>query len=176
MEANSNTMESGAQGLGKILLEISQLDHILALFVSAKGDLGVDRLGCRFGENSQLLMVLTTSLPILVPCVLFLVWRRGGSALSKPLEKSIPLVKEDEEDDSGKKKVTCFLWDSDRDSGRIFHGTFRICFLLPFKRKVAAVSFMRGDLFSFAGHRRWRSLAQHRSARHVIRRSIWLIN
>lgn len=40
MQANSNTVESGAQGLGKSLLEISRLDHILALFVSGKGDLG----------------------------------------------------------------------------------------------------------------------------------------
>jgi hypothetical protein len=109
MEANSNTVESDAQGMGKILLEISRLDHILALFVSGKGDLGVDGLDCRFGENSQLLMVLTNSLAILVACVLFLVWRRGGSALSKPLEKPTPLVKVDEEDDSGKKKGMVFF-------------------------------------------------------------------
>lgn len=113
MQANSNTVESGAQGLGKSLLEISRLDHILALFVSGKGDLGgLMDSAVVLGENSQLLMVLTTSLAVLVACVLFLVWRRGGTAPSKPPEKPTPLVKEEEEeeeDDSGKKKVTVFF-------------------------------------------------------------------
>jgi len=113
MQANSNTVESGAQGLGKSLLEISRLDYVLALFVNGKGDLGA-MMGSAvvLRENSQLLMVLTTSLAVLIGCVLFLVWRRGGSAPSKPPEKPTPLVKEEEEeeeDDSGKKKVTVFF-------------------------------------------------------------------
>lgn len=113
MQANSNTVESGAQGLGKSLLEISRLDYVLALFVNGKGDLGA-MMGSAvvLRENSQLLMVLTTSLAVLIGCVLFFVWRRGGSAPSKPPEKPTPLVKEEEEeeeDDSGKKKVTVFF-------------------------------------------------------------------
>lgn len=113
MQANSNTVESGTQGLGKSLLEISRLDHFLALFVNGK-DLG-EIMGSTvvLGENSQLLMLLSTSLALLVAFVLFFVWRRGGSGPSKPPEKPTPLLREEEEEeeeeDSGKKKVTVFF-------------------------------------------------------------------
>nr|ADE76209.1 unknown [Picea sitchensis] len=70
-----------------------------------RGIWGLMDLAVILGENSQLLMVLTTSMAILVACVLFRVWRRGGSAPWKPSEK----LKEDEEDDSGKNKVTVFF-------------------------------------------------------------------
>ncbi|GLJ43474.1 hypothetical protein SUGI_0903880 [Cryptomeria japonica] len=112
MQSNSNTLEGGSQG--KSLLEISRLDHILALLLNGKGgDLGaMSGSALVLKENSQILMILTTAVAVLVACVFFFVWKRGGSSAQKQPVKPTPLVKEEEEDeeeDSGKKKVTVFF-------------------------------------------------------------------
>nr|AAX59902.1 cytochrome P450 reductase [Taxus chinensis] len=112
MQANSNTVEGASQG--KSLLDISRLDHIFALLLNGKGgDLGaMTGSALILTENSQNLMILTTALAVLVACVFFFVWRRGGSDTQKPAVKPTPLVKEEdeeEEDDSAKKKVTIFF-------------------------------------------------------------------
>nr|AAT76449.1 NADPH:cytochrome P450 reductase [Taxus cuspidata] len=112
MQANSNTVEGASQG--KSLLDISRLDHIFALLLNGKGgDLGaMTGSALILTENSQNLMILTTALAVLVACVFFFVWRRGGSDTQKPAVRPTPLVKEEdeeEEDDSAKKKVTIFF-------------------------------------------------------------------
>ncbi|XP_022867604.1 NADPH--cytochrome P450 reductase-like [Olea europaea var. sylvestris] len=64
-------------------------------------------------ENRDLMMVLTTSVALLIGCVVVLVWRRAaGSAkkLVEPPKLVIPkAVAELEEVDDGKKKVTIFF-------------------------------------------------------------------
>uniref|UniRef100_A0A0C9S5L9 NADPH--cytochrome P450 reductase n=1 Tax=Wollemia nobilis TaxID=56998 RepID=A0A0C9S5L9_9CONI len=112
MQTNSNTVES-AQGLGKSLLEISRLDHILALLLNGKGDLGAmagSALVLR--ENQQLLMILTSVLVALIGCVVLFVWRKGGSEGQKQPPKPTPLMRDEEdeeEEDSDRKKVTVFF-------------------------------------------------------------------
>ncbi|KAK4431962.1 NADPH--cytochrome [Sesamum alatum] len=63
-------------------------------------------------ENRDLVMVLTTSVAVLIGCVVVLAWRRG-SAKKKPVEPPklvLPkAVAEPEEVDDGKKKVAVFF-------------------------------------------------------------------
>ncbi|KAK6235887.1 hypothetical protein SCA6_011224 [Theobroma cacao] len=62
-------------------------------------------------ENREFVMILTTSIAVLIGCVVVLVWRRSGSQKPKQIEPPKPLiVKEPElEVDDGKKKVTIFF-------------------------------------------------------------------
>nr|QEP99635.1 cytochrome P450 reductase [Panax ginseng] len=64
-------------------------------------------------ENRELLMLLTTSIAILIGCVVVLVWRRSssqGSAKSfEPPKLTISKIEPEEEVDDGKKKVTIFF-------------------------------------------------------------------
>ncbi|KAG2249645.1 hypothetical protein Bca4012_086984 [Brassica carinata] len=66
-------------------------------------------------ENRQLAMIVTTSIAVLIGCIVMLVWRRSGGSSgnsSKRVETTLkPLVikpREDEVDD-GRKKVTIFF-------------------------------------------------------------------
>ncbi|EEF27920.1 cytochrome P450, putative, partial [Ricinus communis] len=64
-------------------------------------------------ENREFVMILTTSIAVLIGCVVVLVWRRSGSQKSKSvaIEPLKPLVvKEPEpEPDDGQKRVTIFF-------------------------------------------------------------------
>ncbi|KAI4381116.1 hypothetical protein MLD38_007224 [Melastoma candidum] len=62
-------------------------------------------------ENRELVMILTTSIAVLIGCVVLLVWRKSGTPKSKTFEPPKPLiVKElDPEVDDGKKRVTIFF-------------------------------------------------------------------
>ncbi|OMO51358.1 Oxidoreductase FAD/NAD(P)-binding protein [Corchorus olitorius] len=62
-------------------------------------------------ENREFVMILTTSIAVLIGCVVVLVFRRSGSQKSKRIEPPKPLiVKEPEpEVDDGKQKVTIFF-------------------------------------------------------------------
>nr|QRG28714.1 NADPH-cytochrome P450 reductase 2 [Panax ginseng] len=64
-------------------------------------------------ENQELLMLLTTSVAILIGCVVFLLWRRSSSQRSakslEPPKLVIPKIEPEEEVDDGKKKVTIFF-------------------------------------------------------------------
>ena len=60
-------------------------------------------------ENRELMMILTTSVAVLIGCVVVLFWRRQRSA--KPIEQPkwvAPKIEEEPEVDDGKKKVTIF--------------------------------------------------------------------
>lgn len=62
-------------------------------------------------ENREFVMILTTSIAVLIGCVVVLVWRRSGAQKSRKVEPPKPLiVKEPEiQEDDGKKKVTIFF-------------------------------------------------------------------
>ncbi|XP_022153316.1 NADPH--cytochrome P450 reductase-like [Momordica charantia] len=62
-------------------------------------------------ENREFVMILTTSLAVLIGCVVVLVWKRSSGQKTKPFEPPKQLiVKELEpEVDDGKKKVTVFF-------------------------------------------------------------------
>lgn len=62
-------------------------------------------------ENRQFAMIVTTSIAVLIGCIVMLVWRRSGSGNSKRIEPLKPLVikPRDEEIDDGRKKVTIFF-------------------------------------------------------------------
>lgn len=59
-------------------------------------------------ENREFIMVLTTSIALLIGCVVVLIWRRSNGKKAKAVEPVKPLiVKKPEVDmDDGKKKVT----------------------------------------------------------------------
>ncbi|CAH9110383.1 unnamed protein product [Cuscuta europaea] len=64
-------------------------------------------------DNKELMMVLTTSVAVLIGCVVVLVWRRGSSSAKKAVELQKPTVRkaveETDEVDDGRKKVTIFF-------------------------------------------------------------------
>lgn len=64
-------------------------------------------------QNRELLMVFTTSIAVLIGCVVALIWRRSNANKSKPLEVPKRIVErnldDDVEVDDGKKKVTIFF-------------------------------------------------------------------
>uniref|UniRef100_A0AAT9URG5 NADPH--cytochrome P450 reductase n=1 Tax=Mitragyna speciosa TaxID=170351 RepID=A0AAT9URG5_9GENT len=64
-------------------------------------------------ENRELMMILTTSVAVLIGCVVALVWRRSSGSAKKVVEPPKPLVTkpvvEPEEVDDGKTKVTIFF-------------------------------------------------------------------
>ncbi|KAG6698797.1 hypothetical protein I3843_08G036300 [Carya illinoinensis] len=62
-------------------------------------------------DNREIFMILTTSIAVLIGCVVVLIWRRSNGSKPKAVEPPRPLiVKEPEvEVDDGKKKVTIFF-------------------------------------------------------------------
>lgn len=62
-------------------------------------------------ENREFVMILTTSIAVLIGCVVVLVWRRSSSQKPKILEPPKPLIVKpaEVEVDDGKKKVTIFF-------------------------------------------------------------------
>lgn len=62
-------------------------------------------------ENKEFVMILTTSIAVLIGCVVVLIWRRSSSQKPKKIEPLKPLVvKEPEvEVDDGKQKITIFF-------------------------------------------------------------------
>nr|AGL46979.1 cytochrome P450 reductase [Salvia miltiorrhiza] len=64
-------------------------------------------------ENKDLMMMLTTSVAVLLGCVVYLIWRRGAGSAKKVVEPPKLVVpkapSEVEEADDGKKKVTIFF-------------------------------------------------------------------
>lgn len=62
-------------------------------------------------ENREFIMVLTTSVAVLIGCVVVLIWRRSNGQKARAIEPIKPLiVKEPEVDmDDGQKKVTIFF-------------------------------------------------------------------
>lgn len=65
-------------------------------------------------ENRQFAMIISTSIAVLIGCIVMLVWRRSNSSgSSRRAETLKPLVikppREEDEVDDGRKKVTIFF-------------------------------------------------------------------
>lgn len=62
-------------------------------------------------ENREFIMILTTSIAVLIGCVVVLIWRRSGQKPSKMPEPPKPLIVKDldVDVDDGKQKVTIFF-------------------------------------------------------------------
>ncbi|XP_039041226.1 NADPH--cytochrome P450 reductase 2-like [Hibiscus syriacus] len=104
-------MESSPSSSGS--MKISPLDLMSAL-IKAKTDpsnASAAEIASIFLENKELVMILTTSITVLVGCVVVLVWRRSGSQKPKQIVPSKPLIVKDldAEVDDGKQKVTIFF-------------------------------------------------------------------
>ncbi|CAI9782948.1 unnamed protein product [Fraxinus pennsylvanica] len=99
--------------------KLSPFDFLTAIlkgvkFDQSNGSLEVPpALAKMLMENRDLIMVLSTSVAVLIGCVVVLVWRRAAGSAKKTLEPPklvIPkAVAEPEEVDDGKKKVTIFF-------------------------------------------------------------------
>ncbi|CAM8911431.1 unnamed protein product [Rhodiola kirilowii] len=90
-------------------MNLSPLDLVSALLTGQTDKLNYSAAQI-LSQNRQLLMILTTSVAVLIGCVVVLIWRRFSSVKSKVVEPLKPLiVKEpDVEIDDGRKKVTIF--------------------------------------------------------------------
>ncbi|KAL4280513.1 hypothetical protein GQ457_03G045050 [Hibiscus cannabinus] len=97
-------------------LQVSPLDLMSAIIKgnmdpsNASSDSSVQVATVLF-ENREFVMILTTSIAVLIGCVVVLVWRRSASQKPKQLNPPKPLLlkKPDLEVDDGKKKVTIFF-------------------------------------------------------------------
>ncbi|KAL9668298.1 hypothetical protein QQ045_002678 [Rhodiola kirilowii] len=94
---------------------LSPLDLVSALLTGQTEKLNISSYSAAdaaeiLSQNRQIVMILTTSVAVLIGCVVVLVWRRYASPKSRVVEPVKPLiVKESEvEVDDGKKKVTIF--------------------------------------------------------------------
>ncbi|XWS73236.1 hypothetical protein CRYUN_Cryun02cG0110400 [Craigia yunnanensis] len=107
-------MEPSSSSSG--LMKVSPLDLMSALIKgkmdpsNASSDSAAE-VATILLENREFIMILTTSIAVLIGCVVVLVWRRSGSQKPKQIDLLKPLiVKEPElEVDDGKKKVTIFF-------------------------------------------------------------------
>ncbi|CAJ1941843.1 unnamed protein product [Sphenostylis stenocarpa] len=96
-------------------IKISPLDLVSAMI---KGTLDPSNFSSStssaatvFLENREFVMVLTTSIAVLIGCVVVFIWRRSASPKPKPLEPPKRLVEKlpEVELDDGTKKVTIFF-------------------------------------------------------------------
>lgn len=97
-------------------IKVSPLDLMAAIIkgkmdpANASSDSAIEVSTILF-ENREFVMILTTSIAVLIGCVVVLVWRRSGGQKSKKIEPPRPLmVKEPEiQEDDDRKKVTIFF-------------------------------------------------------------------
>lgn len=93
-------------------MKISPLELMSAIF-QGKSDLFDSSGAAIFGDNRQVLVIVTTSIVVLIGCVFLFIWRRSNGQKSiKAAEAPKPLILKEEaepEVDDGKKKVTIFF-------------------------------------------------------------------
>ena len=95
-------------------MKISPLDLMMAI-IEGKSGAGAQSFVGAIVDNKELLMVFSTSVAVIVGCVLVLTWRRsfaGQQKARKGIEPpKAPVVKLEpaEEVDDGKKKVAVFF-------------------------------------------------------------------
>ncbi|KAL3841043.1 hypothetical protein ACJIZ3_025634 [Penstemon smallii] len=98
--------------------KLSPFDFMAAIFKGVKSDrlngsseAGAPDVVAMLMENKDLMMILTTSVAILIGCVVLLVWRRSGKKkVPEPPRLVVPKPPvEPEEADEGTKKVTIFF-------------------------------------------------------------------
>ncbi|XP_073030888.1 NADPH--cytochrome P450 reductase-like [Primulina eburnea] len=92
--------------------KVSPFDLILAILKGGKPE-NSDGLVALLMENRELMMVLTTSVAVLIGCIVVLLWRRAGGSGKKAVEMPKLVVPkaapELDEVDDGKKRVTIFF-------------------------------------------------------------------
>nr|UUV61163.1 cpr [Rubus chingii var. suavissimus] len=94
-------------------MKISPLDLMAAIF-KGKMDLSNSSAGAEVTsvilENREFVMILTTSIAVLIGCVVVFVWRRSHAQKPKVVQPLKPLVipEPEPEPDDGSKKVTIF--------------------------------------------------------------------
>lgn len=100
--------------------KLSTFDLMAAIFKGVKLDNSNGSAGAAqpavvamLMENKDLMMILTTSVAVLLGCVVYLMWRRGAGSANKPVELpklNVPKsLSEADEADDGKKRVTIFF-------------------------------------------------------------------
>ncbi|KAL6540805.1 MFS transporter multidrug-resistance type transporter [Orobanche minor] len=94
--------------------KLSAFDVVASIFKGVKIDRSDGSLEAMLLENRDLVMVLTTSVAVLIGCVVVLMWRRAaGSAQKKQAEPpklmATKSAAEPEEVDDGKQKVSIFF-------------------------------------------------------------------
>ncbi|KAK4481839.1 hypothetical protein RD792_012750 [Penstemon davidsonii] len=108
---SSELMESTSE-------KLSPFDLMAAIFKGVKSDrlngsseAGAPDVVAMLMENKDLMMILTTSVAVLIGCVVVLVWRRSGKKkVLEPPRLVVPKAPlEPEEVDDGTKKVTIFF-------------------------------------------------------------------
>ncbi|XWS28097.1 hypothetical protein CRYUN_Cryun25bG0036500 [Craigia yunnanensis] len=107
-------MEPSSSSSGS--MKVSPLDLMSTIFKAkmdpsnASSDLATE-VATILLENREFVMILTTSIAVLIGCVVVLVWRRSSSQKPKQIDLPRPLiVKEPESEvDDGKKKITIFF-------------------------------------------------------------------
>ena len=104
MEESSSSMKISPLGLMSAIIK-GKLDPS-NVSSEAAGDVASIIL-----ENRQFVMVLTTSVAVLIGCVIAFIWRRSSSQKPKPIEPPKRLIEKEPEVevDDGKKKVSIFF-------------------------------------------------------------------
>ncbi|KAK8615123.1 hypothetical protein V6N13_068908 [Hibiscus sabdariffa] len=103
-------MEPSPSSSGSGSMKVSPLDLLSAL-IKAKmdpSDASAADITTVLLDNKELVMILTTSIAVIVGCVVVLLWRRSGSQKSRQIVPPQRLIVKDldAEVDDGKKKVT----------------------------------------------------------------------
>ncbi|KAL6189093.1 hypothetical protein ACLB2K_040483 [Fragaria x ananassa] len=96
-------------------MKISPLDLMAAIFRGKMDPSSTSSAGAEVAsvilENREFLMILTTSIAVLISCVVVFVWRRSSAQKPKLVQPLKPLVipEPEPEVDDGSKKVTIFF-------------------------------------------------------------------
>lgn len=96
-------------------MKISPLDLMAAIFRGKMDPSSTSSAGAEVAsvilENREFVMILTTSIAVLIGCVVVFVWRRSSAQKPKLVQPLKPLVipEPEPEVDDGSKKVTIFF-------------------------------------------------------------------
>ena len=96
-------------------MKISPLDLMAAIFRGKMDPSSTSFAGAEVAsvilENREFVMILTTSIAVLIGCVVVFVWRRSSAQKPKFIQPLKPLVipEHEPEVDDGSKKVTIFF-------------------------------------------------------------------
>ncbi|XVF47697.1 hypothetical protein PTKIN_Ptkin03bG0131600 [Pterospermum kingtungense] len=109
MEPSSSSSSSGS-------MKVSPIDLMSAIIngrmdpSNASSDSAAE-IATILLENREFVMILTTSIAVLIGCVVVLIWRRSGSQKPKQIDppKTLIVKEPENEADDGKKKVTIFF-------------------------------------------------------------------
>ncbi|KAJ8751058.1 hypothetical protein K2173_016239 [Erythroxylum novogranatense] len=98
-------------------MKVSPLDFMSAIIkgkvdpANVSAESGAGEVSTLIFENREFVMILTTSIAVLIGCVVVLIWRRSNGQKAKVVEvpKRVAPKELDTKPDDGKKKVTIFF-------------------------------------------------------------------